>query len=224
MHYVLCRMTKGCVRGVLSPTLFIIFMNDILNGIPSFIHCGLYANDLVMLCSHEQLYITSNTMQERDPYRRCISRWRALIQTLHYLHERRSKWDSCMYPWCLVRRWPSNVVLIRNNCPRYVEVLSLSMICQCTLRIALSPLLKGYRLCTWRALTHDDGNLQKRKSAIKGRYLQTHQPHNICGERNGRPNQRKTQVVVAWKQEKKQVVNQQHQSRKRRCTSRLCAS
>ena len=107
-----------------------------------------------------------------------------------------------MYPWCFERIWPSNVVLIKNNCPRYVEVLSLSMICQCTLRIALSPLLKGYRLCTWRALTHDDGNLQKRKSAIKGRYLQTHQPHNICGERNGRPNQRKTQVVVAWKQEK----------------------
>ena len=41
--------------GLLSPTLFIIFMNDILNGIPACIHGALYADDLIMLCSYEQL-------------------------------------------------------------------------------------------------------------------------------------------------------------------------
>ena len=50
--------------GVLSPTLFIIFMNDIMNGIPACIHGAMYADDLVMWCSAEHLTTATVRMQE----------------------------------------------------------------------------------------------------------------------------------------------------------------
>ena len=43
--------------GVLSPTLFLIYVNDIIAELPRKIHSALYADDMVLWCSEE--YITT---------------------------------------------------------------------------------------------------------------------------------------------------------------------
>ena len=41
--------------GVLSPTLFLVFINDILKDMPSNIRGAIYADDLVIWCTEEHL-------------------------------------------------------------------------------------------------------------------------------------------------------------------------
>ena len=48
-------------EGVLSPTLFIVFMNDALDNLPKWIHGAIYGDDLVIWCSEE--YITTATVR-----------------------------------------------------------------------------------------------------------------------------------------------------------------
>ena len=50
--------------GVLSPTLFIIFINDILKDIPRWIHGAIYADDLVIWYSDEYITTANIRMQE----------------------------------------------------------------------------------------------------------------------------------------------------------------
>ena len=50
--------------GVLSPTLFIIFMNDIMKDLPKWIHGAIYADDLVIWCSEEYLTTANVRIQE----------------------------------------------------------------------------------------------------------------------------------------------------------------
>ena len=49
--------------GVLSPTLFLIFINDLIETLPKGIHAALYADDLVMWCKEE--YATTATYRMR---------------------------------------------------------------------------------------------------------------------------------------------------------------
>ena len=39
--------------GVLSPTLFFIFINDILKDLPRGVHGAMYADDLILWCTEE---------------------------------------------------------------------------------------------------------------------------------------------------------------------------
>ena len=41
--------------GVLSPTLFLVFINDIVRDMPRKVLGAIYADDLVLLCSEEHL-------------------------------------------------------------------------------------------------------------------------------------------------------------------------
>ena len=50
--------------GVLSPTLFLIFINDLIKVLPKGIHSALYADDLVMWCKEEHATTASYRMQE----------------------------------------------------------------------------------------------------------------------------------------------------------------
>ena len=50
--------------GVLSPTLFLIFINDIMKDIPNRIQGAIYADDLVLWCSEEYLSTARTRMQE----------------------------------------------------------------------------------------------------------------------------------------------------------------
>ena len=49
--------------GVLSPTLFLIFINDLIENLPKGVHAALYADDLVMWCKEE--YATTATYRMR---------------------------------------------------------------------------------------------------------------------------------------------------------------
>ena len=53
-------VTQG---GVLSPTLFIIFINDLVTQLPKGIHAALYADDLVLWCSEEYATTATYRMQ-----------------------------------------------------------------------------------------------------------------------------------------------------------------
>ena len=49
--------------GVLSPTLFILFINDIIPELPKGVHAALYADDLVLWCSEEYATTATYRMQ-----------------------------------------------------------------------------------------------------------------------------------------------------------------
>ena len=49
--------------GVLSPTLFLIFINDLIEDLPKGIHAALYADDLVMWCKEEHASTATYRMQ-----------------------------------------------------------------------------------------------------------------------------------------------------------------
>ena len=49
--------------GVLSPTLFILFINDIVTELPKGVHAALYADDLVLWCSEEYVTTANYRMQ-----------------------------------------------------------------------------------------------------------------------------------------------------------------
>jgi ribonuclease HI len=49
--------------GVLSPSLFIIFINDIVSTLPKGVHAALYADDLVLWCSEEYASTATYRMQ-----------------------------------------------------------------------------------------------------------------------------------------------------------------
>ena len=50
--------------GVLSPTLFILFMNDLVPELPKGIHAALYADDLVLWCTEEYATTARYRMQQ----------------------------------------------------------------------------------------------------------------------------------------------------------------
>ncbi|KAL8604432.1 hypothetical protein ACOMHN_042261 [Nucella lapillus] len=50
--------------GVLSPTLFLVFINDIIKDIPRKVQGAIYANDLVLWCSEEHLTTTNYRLQQ----------------------------------------------------------------------------------------------------------------------------------------------------------------
>ena len=50
--------------GVLSPTLFILFMNDLVPELPKGIHAALYADDLVLWCTEEYATTATYRMQQ----------------------------------------------------------------------------------------------------------------------------------------------------------------
>ncbi|KAK7106492.1 hypothetical protein V1264_017742 [Littorina saxatilis] len=49
--------------GVLSPTLFILFINDLVPELPSTVHAALYADDLVLWCTEEHATTATYRMQ-----------------------------------------------------------------------------------------------------------------------------------------------------------------
>ncbi|RUS91759.1 hypothetical protein EGW08_000467 [Elysia chlorotica] len=50
--------------GVLSPTLFLIFINDIVKDLPRNVHGAIYADDLVLWCSEEYTSTANYRLQE----------------------------------------------------------------------------------------------------------------------------------------------------------------
>ena len=50
--------------GVLSPTLFLVFINDIVRELPRNVHGAIYADDLVLWCSEEHLTTANYRLQE----------------------------------------------------------------------------------------------------------------------------------------------------------------
>ena len=50
--------------GVLSPTLFLVFINDIVRDLPSNIRGAIYADDLVIWCSEEHVSTATHRIQE----------------------------------------------------------------------------------------------------------------------------------------------------------------
>ena len=50
--------------GVLSPTLFIIFINDILKDLPRRVHGAIYADDLVLWCTEDSIGTARYRLQE----------------------------------------------------------------------------------------------------------------------------------------------------------------
>lgn len=56
--------TQGVPQGgVLSPTLFLVFVNDITNILPSNVRAVMYADDLALVCSEESLAIAQKRLQ-----------------------------------------------------------------------------------------------------------------------------------------------------------------
>ena len=51
-------------RGVLSPTLFLVFINDIVSNTPRKVQGAIYADDLVLWCSEEHLSTTNYRLQQ----------------------------------------------------------------------------------------------------------------------------------------------------------------
>ena len=50
--------------GVLSPTLFLIFINDILKDLPRGVHGAMYADDLILWCTEESIGTARYRLQE----------------------------------------------------------------------------------------------------------------------------------------------------------------
>ena len=50
--------------GVLSPTLFLVFINDLIKDLPKGIHAALYADDLVLWCKEEHSTTATYRMQQ----------------------------------------------------------------------------------------------------------------------------------------------------------------
>ncbi|KAK7102290.1 hypothetical protein V1264_020529 [Littorina saxatilis] len=50
--------------GVLSPTLFLVFINDIVKDLPRNVHGAIYADDLALWCSEEHITTANYRMQE----------------------------------------------------------------------------------------------------------------------------------------------------------------
>ena len=50
--------------GVLSPTLFLIFINDVLNDLPRGVHGAMYADDLILWCIEESIGTARYRLQE----------------------------------------------------------------------------------------------------------------------------------------------------------------
>ena len=49
--------------GVLSPTLFVLFINDIVSELPKGVHAALYAGDLALWCMEEYATTATYRMQ-----------------------------------------------------------------------------------------------------------------------------------------------------------------
>ena len=50
--------------GVLSPTLFLIYVNDIIQNLPKHVKGAIYADDLALWCTEESLPTANYRMQE----------------------------------------------------------------------------------------------------------------------------------------------------------------
>ena len=93
--------------GVLSPTLFIIFMNDVLKDMPKWIHGAIYADDLVIWCSEQYLTTATVRIQEalkkiEDWTRKWMVSLNARKNDIHHLrsfkkttgHHTKNKWTQ----------------------------------------------------------------------------------------------------------------------------------
>ena len=62
-----CKKTlkEGVLQGgVLSPTLFLVFINDIVRDMPRKVQGAIYADDLVLWCSEEHLSTANYRLQQ----------------------------------------------------------------------------------------------------------------------------------------------------------------
>ena len=50
--------------GVISPTLFLIFINDLIKQLPDAVKCAMYADDLVLWCKEEHATTAQLRLQE----------------------------------------------------------------------------------------------------------------------------------------------------------------
>ena len=58
-------LTEGVSQdGVLSPTLFLIFINYVLNDLPGSVHGAMYADDLILCCTEEGTGTASYRLRE----------------------------------------------------------------------------------------------------------------------------------------------------------------
>jgi hypothetical protein len=53
--------------GELQPTLFILYMNDMVSTLPKGIHTVLYVDDLVLWCTEEYAIIVTYRMHQLSP-------------------------------------------------------------------------------------------------------------------------------------------------------------
>ena len=68
--------------GVLSPTLFLIFINDIIKDLPSRVQGAIYADDLVIWCSEEQLTTARSRIQRAlETLEKWLETWLVKINT-----------------------------------------------------------------------------------------------------------------------------------------------
>ncbi|PVD33868.1 hypothetical protein C0Q70_05130 [Pomacea canaliculata] len=70
---------RSSSRGVLSPTLFLVFINDIIKDLPRNVQGAIYADDLVLWCTEEHLTTANYRLQEalnvlQDWTKRCLSK------------------------------------------------------------------------------------------------------------------------------------------------------
>ncbi|PVD22166.1 hypothetical protein C0Q70_17971 [Pomacea canaliculata] len=61
--------------GVLSPTLFLVFINDIIKDLPRNVQGAIYADDLVLWCTEEHLTTANYRLQEALMSCRTTKRW-----------------------------------------------------------------------------------------------------------------------------------------------------
>ena len=75
--------TAGVPQGsVLSPTLFLIFINDILNGMSKDIEASLFADDLALWCSHPNIDVARSKLQKAiDKLCKWTDKWHMKVNT-----------------------------------------------------------------------------------------------------------------------------------------------
>ena len=144
--------------GVLSPTLFIIFMNDILDDMPSWIHGAIYADDLVIWCSEQYVSTAGVRMQEAlKKIERWTKKWMVKInekKTTYTIFSLATKIQSAKLEI-------AGHALLQDKAPTYLGVTFdprltwKNQINKCTARAKLiTALMKTLSGSTWGADYH----------------------------------------------------------------------